>query len=542
MPTGTPPTASSLAPLLTAAAMRGADEATIGDLGIPSFTLMESAGRAAATEIEQFLGSRPQGTTDPAAWTIVVLAGKGNNGGDGLVAARVLHARGATVHVYQVGAVDDLSDDTRANHRLLERLRDEDGDHRLHLHGLADARSMAQLSTPTVFIDALLGTGLTAAVREPIASLVDWLNAQAVPVVALDIPTGLHSDYGTPLGVAVRADLTVTMAARKVGLLINQGASHAGRVVPVEIGIPSFVLERAAEESGGARLLDAAAVRRWWPRRSPDAHKYSAGFALVVGGAPGMTGAPRMAAQAAARIGAGYVTCACPASVEPALSQRVTSITTLALPEVSGGDGLDPDQALDALAERVSKADALLVGPGLGRATGTARFVRALLLDTEMPVVIDADGLNALAAAPDFLAQHGRPSWLLTPHTGEFSRLAGTDVDFDDRVGAVQHYADTWNCTVLLKGMPSLVARPGGPVVINPTGNAALATAGTGDVLAGFCAGLMAQGLAAEQAACCALYAGGAVADAYAATRHAASCTAPDLIDDLPSVLHHLLT
>jgi len=297
------------------------------------------------------------------------------------------------------------------------------------------------------------------------------------------------------------------------------------------------VIERVRRAPGCALVPTDAAVRRWLPARPHDAHKYSVGLALVAAGAPGFTGAPVMAAQAAARAGSGFVVCACPEPIRPTLAAKLTEVTTVGLPVDEAGAIL-PDEARAAMAERLSKARALLVGPGLGRAPGTQAFVRALLRRTDLPVVLDADGLVALAGHTDLFAERARGRWILTPHAGEFKRLAGDDVDLTDRVRTAQRYAEKWDVVLLLKGMPSVVAAPDGTTYVNATGNPALATAGAGDVLAGLTVGMLAQGLAPAEAAAAALHLGGAAADRYADRLDPRSMVATDLLDQLPHVLH----
>ena len=522
-------------PLLTADAMGEADRFTMEDYGIPGFTLMESAGRGAADVIRDQTGPVSEAS-------VVVLCGKGNNGGDGLVVARRLFAMGARVHVVLMSDADALRDDPARNLDLLRHLSREHPDaDRLTLRpfdtldGLAS--DVAPLA-PDLYVDALLGTGLTSAVREPMASVVRWVNEQDAPVVALDVPTGLHSDTGAILGDAVRAAHTVTMAAPKGGLRLGDGPVVAGTVHVVDIGIPDHVIHRVAQRPGCAQETTDAAVRAWWPQRAHDAYKYSAGTVLVVGGAPSYTGAPVMAARAAARSGAGYVMCACPASVQSTLAATMTTIPTRALPTTDDG-AIDPSPAMDALTDALDTADALLLGPGLGRAPSTEQFVRTLLRETDLPTVVDADGLNALADVIDDGSAHAEGRWLLTPHAGEFRRLAGP-VDLDDRIRTAAEHAARWNSTLLLKGRPSLVAQPEGPTYASGTGSAALATAGTGDVLAGQCAALLAQGVPPAEAAAAALHLGGRAAERYAAEHDPRTMVATDLLDVLPAVASSL--
>jgi NAD(P)H-hydrate epimerase len=527
----TPPPDAPAPPLLTAAAMREADRFTIDEYGIPSFTLMESAGRGCAEAIEAAYGP-----LDGAS--VVVLCGKGNNGGDGLVVARRLVATGARVHVVLASAPDDLRDDAAHNLDLLRQLRAEGPDDRLTigvLEALGALTETANRLAPDLYVDALLGTGLTSELREPIRSLVEWVNDRPAPTVAIDVPTGLHSDTGAVLGAAVQADRTVTMAAPKIGLRVGDGPRHAGPVDVVDIGIPAFVLDRVAQQDGCARATTDAAVRAWWPGRAPDAYKYSVGTALVVGGSARFVGAPTLASRAAVRSGAGYVTCAGPASIQPTLAGHLPGVPTLPLP--ADDDGLTPDATAPVADER---ADALLVGPGLGRREGPRGFVHRLVAATDRPLVLDADGLNALADGPDDWPEHADGDWILTPHEGEFRRLAG-EVDLADRVATVQDYARRWNVVLLLKGQPSVVAGPEGRTYVGSTGTPALATAGTGDVLAGQCVGLLAQGLDPVRAAAAALHLGGAAARRYARRRDPRTMAAADLIDHLPEATRERL-
>jgi NAD(P)H-hydrate epimerase len=524
--------------LLTADAMREADRTTIDDVGLPGVTLMEVAGRGCAQAIADAF-SPIDGRR------VIILCGKGNNGGDGLVVGRRLFQAGARVHIVLMSDPDELRDDPAHQQSLIRSLQaesDRAGDLTTSLFdasgGIETLAAEAAALRPTLFVDALLGTGLTSNLREPIYSVVGWLNEQDAPVVSLDLPTGLHSDTGQVLGDAVAADRTITMAARKTGMVVGQGPLYTGPVDVVDIGIPDFVIERRREAPGCARLTTDDLVADVWPERPRNAHKYSAGMAVVVGGSPQYTGAPVLSATAAARAGAGYVACACPDSVQGALSAQMTTIPTHGLPD--GEEGLDPDGALDVLSSVTDRAQALLVGPGLGRKAGTEAFVHRLLADRSddagPPVVIDADGLNALAGAMDELSDHANGRWILTPHAGEFRRLAG-DVDLTERVRVAQTYAERWNSVLLLKGTPSLVAAPDGRTFVGSTGNAGLATAGSGDVLAGQIAALAAQGVPPLPAAACALHLGGATAERIAATRDLRTITATDLVDHFPEAV-----
>ena len=522
---------NGMEPVLTAGEMRGADRWTIEEFGIPGRILMETAGRDAALIIERRIG--------PASGLrVAVYCGKGNNGGDGFVVARYLHQRGAAVRVLALGGDEaGMSDDAAANFRLLRKLAAQND--ALSVKPLHDG---ADLPSADVHVDALLGTGVTEELRAPLLDVVQKLNEQPGVKVAIDIPTGLHADTGVVLGSAFRADLTITMGAQKAGLVLNSGPESAGEVIVVDIGIPPRRL--AAPVGSGRRgcawLTADAPIRAMLPQRPADAHKYSVGFALVVAGSAGMTGAPVMASTAAARAGSGYVSCACDERIQDVLGVKMTEVTTIALP--ADDRGIDPDGAMAALESRLAKADAALIGCGLGTGESTARFIRRFLEEVEIPLVIDADAINALAADPGLLSRRSEGRWILTPHMGEFNRLVGDaarrfDLDPADRIALAQHFAAEWNCILLLKGMPSVVAAPGGRAWLPSTGNTGLATAGTGDVLAGVCTGLLAQGLAPEEAAVAALHLCGAAADRYAASRDPRSLQAMDLLEELPVVL-----
>ncbi len=521
-------------PVLTAAAMRSADEYTIREFGLPGRTLMESAGRATAAALRRRLDRNAR---------VAVYCGKGNNGGDGFVIARYLSDWGFPVRVVYLGEPGSMSNDAHAQFELLSRLEGGEADRRLILEPFTDG---AAPPAADVHVDALLGTGLTKELREPIRTLVDRLNDAPGLKVAVDVPSGLHTDLGRPLGAAFRAEVTYTMGALKTGLLLNEGPDFSGDREVVDIGIPRFALRHAAARTGpGCALLSSDdALRGWMPGRGSDAHKYSVGLALVVAGSAGMTGAPAMASAAAARAGAGYVVCGCDERIQDVLAVKLTEVTTVPLP--ASDRGMDPRQGVAHLQARLEKAGAVLVGCGLGRADDTQAFVRRLLETTDVPVVVDADGLNALAGHLDLVKRHAAGRWILTPHLGEFRRLAGseleaTGIDPDDRIALAQHFAEAWNCVLLLKGLPSVTATPGGRAWINATGGPALASAGTGDVLAGLCVGLLAQGLDAERAAVSALHLGGAAADRYASQRAGRSLIATDMIAQLPFVMKERL-
>lgn len=511
-------------PALTATAMREADRFTIEALGIPGFTLMESAGRAVLPAIlKQFNIT----LSELAGWQVLCLCGKGNNGGDGLVVARVLASAGAQVNIWLIAPAEELSPESKTNLAILEKLVEQDASLRLSIHVMQASEALPPDGSYNLIVDALLGTGVSRPLRASYVAVVNWINAQSAPVIALDIPTGLHTDSGIVLGAAVRADLTVTMGALKTGLLCNEGPAHAGQVEVAEIGIPRIALDRAADLHACPYVTTRKAVASWLPKRSRNTHKYAEGMAVVVAGDAGMAGAATLAATVAARSGAGAVLCAAPKALQPVLATKLTEVMTLGLPTTQ--DGIDGKGALSLLADHEKKATALLVGCGMGKKSLTQNFIRNLVHKTTLPTIIDADGLNAFVGYTDTFKDLRQPV-VLTPHWGEFRKLTGVEDAKADRLKLAHQYATAWNCVLVLKGAPTVVGTPEGALFISPIVNPALATAGSGDVLAGLCVGLLAQGLTPVQSALAALYLGGEAANHYTQHNHPATMLASDLI------------
>jgi len=516
-------------PVLTAAAMRHADQTAIQSFGIASSTLMESAGRASAETVADMLDST-------AGDTVLILCGKGNNGGDGLVVARQIAQFGYSVQVVLIGSSASLSDDARANLSLLTKLAERDQNVDLTIGSLQDWTQAGRPGHWSIIIDALLGTGLQRELEDPIRELVDWVNSQGTTVVAIDMPTGLDTDLGTVLGSCVRADLTITMGALKVGQLMNDGPEYAGDIEVVEIGIPDFALIEAAEEEGCAWLSSDEDIVSWYPERSRAAHKYSAGMVVAVVGSRKYTGAAVMATLAALRIGAGYVVAGVPSGIKDTLAEQLVEVALEPLPDTV--DGSIAQNALEKLEERLAKAQCILVGCGLGTDDETLSFVRDLIHSATIPGVLDADGLAALPGHMELLRKPAGSEWILTPHWGEFRRLVRDDTyEPADKVRLAARFAKEWGCVLIMKGMPSVVGCPDGRVYVNATGNPGLATAGTGDVLAGLLAGLLAQGLTLERAAVAGLHIGGAAADMYAENRDPRTMIATDLIELVPETV-----
>lgn len=514
-------------PLVTAEQMRAIDRQLIEGLGIPGIALMENAGVAAAQvvweELERQGGRR-----------VCILAGRGNNGGDGFVMARHLANR-AQVDVFLLGQKERLQGDARTNLEICERLG-------LTVTEVLDAAALGAVKTSLeqadVVVDALLGTGLQSAPREPIASAIRLINDRRKPVVAVDVPSGLESDTGrVHEDCCVQATRTVTFGAAKIGLMVYPGLSYAGDVTIADIGVPPALLN-APEINVG--LTTAADVRAIWPRRAPDAHKGSCGHALLFAGSLGMTGAAMLSARAALRVGAGLVTVAGPESLNPILETALPEILTVPLPETDRQS--IAATALPYATSLLGRATAVAVGPGLSQHPQTGEFVRGLVAAGPHPLVLDADALNLLAAGERPCFGADRPT-ILTPHPGEMARLLKRSVREiqADRLAAAREAAATFQALVALKGARTVIATPEGQVAINPTGNPGLASGGTGDVLTGIIVGLLAQGMEPWDAAVAGTYLHGLAADLAVDQGCEAALIAGDVVDKLPAAIRRLL-
>jgi ADP-dependent NAD(P)H-hydrate dehydratase / NAD(P)H-hydrate epimerase len=471
-----------LTPLPDAATMRAVDRWAIDERGVPSLDLMERAGAAVARTVEQIAPDGP----------VAVVCGKGNNGGDGLVAARLLRDAGRQVDVVCIAPLHDFSGDAREN---LNRLGGEPPQLLFGVDGSGtDPRAAGAIERAAVTVDALLGTGFRGEPRGAMVEAIDVVNAAPAAVVSVDVPSGVDASTGEVCGGAVTAAATVTFHAAKPGLWIRPGKAYAGVVETIDIGIP-----RGAPQEAAIGLLDAS-VLDLLPRRQASSTKFTSGHVLVVGGSPGLTGAPRMAAHASMRTGAGYVTACVPASLQGILAGAGP-------PEMMTRGLADEDGALtaagvDSVLKETERGGALALGPGLGRSEGAFAFARALSRRATVALVLDADGLNAHAGRLGELAVREAPT-VLTPHAGELGRLLELDSAQIERqrLRHARVAAALAGAVVVLKGDDSLIADPSGRVAVSAGGTPALATAGTGDVLTGVIAALLAQGLDAFVAA-----------------------------------------
>jgi ADP-dependent NAD(P)H-hydrate dehydratase / NAD(P)H-hydrate epimerase len=507
---------SWLDPLYTADEMRALDAWAIDEQGVPSLELMERAGGEVARVVTELAPAGP----------VRAVCGKGNNGGDGLVVVRLLHGIGIEAEALLLADPLDLSPDAHANHA---RLDEAGGRWRVVDH----SELPAALEDTGCVVDALLGTGFEGAPRAPLDAAIAAVNDADAPVVAVDVPSGANASTGEVEGTCVAADVTVTFHAAKVGLWVHPGKERAGRVEAVDIGIP--VSWGGAPAPRAAGLIGAPALPRL-ALRGARSSKFSSGAVLVVGGSTGLTGAVCLAATGAMRAGAGWVRVGVPASLNEIFEVKLTEVMSVPLAD---DDGLLTEEAAAAVIEAAERADSVVLGPGLGRSEGTFALALAVAERVERPLLIDADGLNAIAdAGLERLAGRAAPT-ILTPHAGELGRLLerpSAEVEAH-RLPAVREAAARARAIVVLKGDDTLVVAPDGVAGVSAGGSPALATAGTGDVLSGVTAAFVARGLDPFEAACASVRAHADAGRETAAALGAEAVIAGDVLDALPRVL-----
>jgi NAD(P)H-hydrate epimerase len=510
--------------IVTAQQIKNIDRRAIKDFGIPGPVLMENAAVAVMAEMEKFFDGL-------AGMRVGIVCGKGNNGGDGLALARRLGIRGVPVRVALLAPFGAVKGEAKVNLSILRKMDVE-------ITQNASARSLAEiLSWSDVIVDALLGVGLSSPLKGAYAQVVDMINTAGLPVVAVDIPTGIDADTGAVMGAAIKADLTVTMALLKRGLVLYPGAEYAGTVRVADIGIPSEVADK---EKIFTSLVTRSSAWGLINPRQPDAHKGDFGHLMVVAGSLGKAGAAVMTARGALRTGAGLVSVAAPNSLVPIIQQQV--FEAMCIPSAESIDGTIGIGAEDELLKAAAAMSACAIGPGLSTHYETVQTVRNIVQRLTIPVVIDADGLNALVNALDVLKKAKAPV-IMTPHPGEMGRLLGIssgDVQ-KDRIGIAGDFAKKHKVTLVLKGADTVIAAPDGRVFINSRGNPGMATGGTGDVLTGMIGSLLAQGYIATQAACLGVYLHGLAGDLAAKEKGEMGMIAGDLIEKIPDAIQETI-
>jgi hydroxyethylthiazole kinase-like uncharacterized protein yjeF len=540
--------------ILTAAQMREADRLTIERHGIPSLQLMGNAGTGVVTFLQKHF-------PDLAKRQILVLCGKGNNGGDGFVVARLLKQLGASPKVFLFASPEEVHGDALLN---LERCKHAGEG----VVSVTEAVSWSEwgkssLDQFEIIVDALLGTGLNAPVTGFLAQVITDVNeavlrARRTPtVVAVDMPSGLPSDGGPANGPVIRADFTVTFTAPKIGQLLSVNSERVGELIVHNIGTPLALVEHIGAKKSAAEISERHHEMRWLEteefrglpfHRRPDSNKGLYGHALIVAGARGTAGAAALSGYGALRSGAGLVTVATPDDALTTVASFRPELMTAPLAQTDAGTVSLRNFEYNRFAELLAQKSVLAIGPGLSMNHETQQFVRRVLLECPLPIVLDADGLNALAAAPsDFLealADRATPALALTPHPGEMARLLGSSVAVvqANRLGSAQRAAEKYKAFVVLKGFHTVLATPNGDAFVNTTGNPGMSTAGTGDVLTGILAGLTAQfGIERwERVIGLGVYLHGVAGDIAAEKTGETSLIASDLIDALPAAFARL--
>jgi ADP-dependent NAD(P)H-hydrate dehydratase / NAD(P)H-hydrate epimerase len=508
--------------LVKASEMKEMDRIAIEEIGIPGAVLMENAARGASRVFLAHFAPPPNSR-------VLVLCGRGNNGGDGYVMARVLSGAGLNVTVLVLAELSHIAGDALLNLQILRRM----GVEVQEVPTEGQWKKIRRLLKDSDFVvDGLLGTGLNSPVRGFYARVIEDMNSAGKAVTAIDIPSGLNADSGQVMGIAVQADLTITFGFPKIGQLVFPGAGLVGRLVRIDIGIPDAVAERIP---GRYRLIEAGDFHDLLASEKPDIHKGNRGHLLVLAGSTGKTGAATLTSFGALRAGAGLVTLGMPKSLNPILENKLTEAMTFPLPETAESSlSLEAEKEILKLMEGKT---AVAIGPGLSTHDETRLLVRRIVASCPLPMVIDADGLNALSSDLDALTTcRGRA--VLTPHPGEMARLASisnSEVQAD-RIGTAQAFAQKHGCCLVLKGARTVIAEPEGRVHINPSGNPALSSGGSGDVLTGLIGGFLARGWHPAKAAVAGVYLHGLAADRLSEEMGQSGILAGELLDVIPAL------
>jgi len=512
--------------LVKASEIQEMDRLAIQELGIPGAVLMENAARGASRIfLDHF--------DPPDSSHVVLLCGRGNNGGDGYVMARYLHQAGLRVTVAVLSELNKISGDALINLNIIKQMD-------LEILEIPSSDEMTQyhqiLYDCDFIIDGILGTGLNSPVRGFFRQIIEEVNGLGKPVMAIDIPSGLNADNGQVMGVAINADLTVTFGFPKLGQLVFPGAEFVGRLTRIDIGIPDTVSQRV---SSRYHLVEPEDFTDLLNIEKRDIHKGNRGHLLILAGSTGKTGAAVLTALGALRAGSGLVTLGVPKSLNHIFENKLTEAMTVPLPETEEGSiSLEAEEEINRLMEGKT---ALAVGPGLSTNPETSAVVRHLVASCPLPMVVDADGLNALSGELNLLASC-KEKTILTPHPGEMARLTGlksSDVQHD-RIGTAVKFVEEHGCYLVLKGARTLIAEPGGVIHVNPTGNPALSSGGSGDVLTGLIGGFLAREWPLAKAAIAGVYLHGLAADLLAGDMGHVGILAGELLDVIPELMSSL--
>jgi len=501
------------------------DAEAIREFGIPGVVLMENAALRVADRIQQRWEGNLEGKK------VGILCGLGNNGGDGLAVARHLFQRGGLPMVFIMGSREKIKGDALINLNILERLPVDIS----YVQTIEEwTEKKVKLQGSHLLVDSLFGTGLSRRIEGIGAAMIEWMNASDIPVLSVDIPSGVDGRTGAIWGTAVMAEETVTFAFPKLGHFLYPGRDHTGMLYVEDISIPPQLGERIQRE-----ILEDRDIKRFLPPRRTNTHKGNYGKLAVIAGSNGLVGAGAMTAMAALRMGCGLVTLGVPESLLPVYETKLTEIMTFPLPDEGGS--LGPD-SMDAIHQLLLDKDCLAIGPGLGKKDGIFEILRNILETYDIPIVIDADGINHICQDMDVL-ERAKGEVILTPHPGEMARLTGRSIEEITRnpVEIAMEFAARWGITLILKGSTSIIAHRDGRLTLNLTGNPGMATGGSGDVLTGIIAALLCQGLNAYDATRVASYIHGKAGDWSAAIKGEYALIAGDIIEGIPAALKEII-
>jgi len=531
--------------VVTAKEMQEIDKITIEKYGVAGAILMERAGLAVAEKINELFFQksevRSQKLNNGQRRTVVVLCGGGNNGGDGLVVARILHNQGWDVKVFLTVKPEDLKGDAKINYNAAVKF----GVKIYPIKKFLTLNSKLLTLNSIIIVDALLGTGLSKEVKPPLSEVIEKINKLKCPVVSVDIPSGISSDTGQIMGCAVKAGYTVTFGLPKRGHLLYPGAEYTGKLYIKDIGFPQELIESENIKVNLVQKEDAISLL---PKRPEYSHKGTYGHVLLVAGSRGKTGAAFMTAKTCLRTGVGLVTIGVPESLVNIFQSRVTEEMILPLPDK--GNGMLSFKATDSILQFLKqKANVLAIGPGISTSDEISDLVSLLVAKSEVPMVIDADGINAIAGRTSILKKSRAPV-ILTPHPGEMARLLSQELGDrswelkkklrtkieQDRINTALSFSKKTKTYLVLKGVPTVIATPDGEVFINSTGNPGMATAGTGDVLTGMISAFLAQGMTPQNASILGVYMHGLIGDVVAEKMGKHSLIASDIINAIPKV------
>jgi hydroxyethylthiazole kinase-like uncharacterized protein yjeF len=516
--------------LVTSSQMRNIDKKTIEGIGIPGLELMEKAGKGVSLAAKEMLG-------DVKNKKVVIFCGRGNNGGDGFVVGRYLSEWGAEVEFYLTAKAEDVKGDAKTDLEKAEKLG-------LPITEVLKKEEIPPKIEADLVVDALFGTGFSGEITGYMKDVVELINSSHAPVISVDVPSGLHADTGQFTGPCIKAERTVTMALPKIGHFFFPGKEISGKVSVVDIGVPHHVVE---EENINLNLITEEETKRMLPQRPGDAYKGTCGRVVLIAGSTGMTGAASLASSSSLRAGAGMAILGIPQTLNPILEIKLTEVMTKPLPDVRKKGALAL-RGLGQIKKLLKWGDCCALGPGLGQHFETIELVRRLTSKINMPTVIDADGLNAIAKDVSILKECQAPL-ILTPHIGELSRLNGVPIGeiAKDRIKHASDFAKEYNCVLVFKGAPTIISEPGGQTYVNPTGNAGMASAGSGDVLTGIIVGLLAQMVMLRKdesikkimldSACAGVYIHGLTGDLAKEEKSEMGMIAGDMMEKIPEAL-----